>query len=84
MRDRREDLGRLAVILDNVLENEIFQEDRSFISESYSSWFFSQTDEKRDEILGRMTLELDNIESQLMIARAIALGIDELNGKDHE
>jgi len=78
-RDRLEDLGRLAVIIDNILDHEIFTEERMMAAD-FENWFQSQSPEKRQSVLDRLARAIPEIEQKLEEAVKIAKGIDALNG----
>jgi hypothetical protein len=82
-RDRIEDLGRLAVLIENMLENSIFLEERTRPKYFYD-WFLSQTAEKQSEILERFLQGLDVVEGRLIEALEIARGLDSLNNQDRD
>ena len=78
-RDRLEDLGRLTVMIDNIMEHEIFSEER-MMAKDFPDWFCSQCPQKREEILNRFACGIQDVENQLQKALEIAKGIDKLNG----
>lgn len=78
-RNRLEDLGRLSVIIDNILDHEIFREER-MMAHDFEKWFESQTVEKRQAYLDRIAKAIPEIEGTLEEALKIAKGIDALNG----
>jgi hypothetical protein len=78
MRDRREDLGRIAVLLSNVLDHEIFREDR-MRAKDFPEWFRSQDSDKQWEILNRFAYGLESVQWALGDISEIALGQDMLN-----
>lgn len=77
-RQRIEDLGRLQVIIENMLDHEIFREDRA-AAESFLPWFCNQSIEKKNEIFRRWLSGIDDLENMLLGAIEIAQGMDELN-----
>jgi len=77
-RDRLEDLGRLSVMIDNILENEIFSEER-MMAKDFPEWFCEQCPEKRETILNRFAIGIQEVENALLNALEIAKGIDVLN-----
>ncbi len=78
-RDRLEDLGRLAVIIENILDHEIFREER-MRAEQFSVWFENLSDEKQQHIINRIAFAIPQIEISLEMALEIAKGTDTLNG----
>jgi len=78
-RKRIEDLGRLSVLLENILEHEIFREER-MLPQDFENWFETQDHEKKQEILERIGRNIPEVEEMLLESLAIAKGIDCLNG----
>jgi len=77
-RNRVEDLGRLAVIIENVLAHDIFEEE-VIISSKFDCWFETLSMEERKTAFDRLKAAILEIEIELDIALDIAKGIDELN-----
>lgn len=78
MRERIEDLGRLSVLLNNIIDMEIFElyhgRDKDF------SEFFRELDvEKREDLLDSLIYGLSDIRQKLFDCISIAEGCDSLN-----
>jgi hypothetical protein len=78
-RDRLEDLGRLAVLIENILAHDIFSEDR-VMANDYEKWFESLEGNRRHELMAHMYKSIPEIEYALEEALKIAEGTDILNG----
>jgi len=78
-RVRTEDLGRLAVLADNLLDHEIFTENRSIIKDDIISWFMKKDQEEKEAFLVGIASGIDRIEDALLEMREIARGEDDLN-----
>lgn len=81
-RDRIEDLGRLSVLLDNILDHHLFREER-MRPKDFSGWFFEQDEDKKYEILDRFAYGIQAIEEALGHMRQISRGEDILNDRDN-
>ncbi len=81
MRHRLEDLGRLAVLLRNLLDHELFDEPRfrPYRPKEYGEWFGSKTEDQRDDILRAWAYGLENMSEKLYDMLSIAEGTDPLN-----
>jgi len=78
-RDRLEDLGRLAVMIDQCLNHPIFQDER-VLAPDYQQWFDAQPREIQKQLLDQMVGGVEEIEAKLVQALEIAKGVDPLNG----
>lgn len=78
MRQRVEDLGRLAVILDDILDMDLFAE-RSFRNKDYLDHLASLSEQNRDDVLHAIPYKIDEVKEKLYEALEIAKGLDELN-----
>lgn len=65
-------------MLDNMLELDIFKEDR-MRPKDFSDWFMERTDEKKVDIVDRFAYGVEKMEELIMEMRAIARGEDSLN-----
>lgn len=81
MRQRIEDLGRLAVMLKNLLDNELFEQ-RDVRNKDYCTWFNDQTEERRDDIIHGMVYKIDSAKDKIYDMISIAEGSDCLNEKE--
>lgn len=80
MRQRVEDLGRLAVLLEHLLDHQLFNEE--FLPhrpKDYDEWFEQLSEDKKDEVLRSWVYGIENLKDQLYEMLAIAKGIDSLN-----
>jgi len=70
-----EDLGKIYVMLDNLMEHHLFQESR-MNSKKFPEWFMEQERVRQIEILDRYASGVDEIEEALYDIREIARGED--------
>jgi len=80
MRERIEDLGRLAVLLRNLLDHRIFESD--FVPgrrKDYGEWFAQLSEDKKDDVLHEWVYGIDDIKDKLYEMLDIAEGTDPLN-----
>ena len=83
MRQRVEDLGRICVLIDNLLDHELFEE-RPRRNKDYSEWFSEQSEEVRDEIIHNLVYRIDSVRDKLYEMQEIAEGNDLLNRSESE
>ena len=81
MRERVEDLGRILVLVENILKDELF-ETRPCRNKDYYEWFSELTEEKREDILDKTISSISWIEEKLHEIEEIAEGLDHLNVMD--
>ncbi|MBS0654701.1 MAG: hypothetical protein JSR46_02895 [Verrucomicrobia bacterium] len=81
MRHRLEDLGRLAVMIDNLLEHKLFEDYdlRPGRPKDYGEWFASKTEDQKDDIIHAWVYGLESIRDKLYDMLSIAQGTDLLN-----
>lgn len=80
MRQRVEDLGRLAVMLHNLLDHKLFDEDHlPSRPKDYWEWFSELSDDRKDEILRSWVYGIDDIKNNIYEMLSIAEGTDLLN-----
>lgn len=81
MRHRLEDLGRLAVMIDNLLDHKLFDDYdlRPGRPKDYHEWFRSKTDEQKDDTLRAWVYGIESIRDKLYELLSIAEGTDLLN-----
>jgi hypothetical protein len=87
MRHRLEDLGRLSVLLRNLIDHELFNDDgglRPRRPKDYDEWFASKSEDQKDDLLRAWAYGLEGINNQLYDMLSIAEGTDLLNEKSHE
>ncbi len=85
MRHRVEDLGRLAVLIRNLLDHPLFQE--SFLPgrpKDYWEWFSELPEEKKNDVLHAWVYGIENISEKLYEMLEIAEGTDRLNEVNNE
>ena len=80
-RVRVEDLGRIAVLLDNLLEQELFQE-RRVRAKDFSDWFNTREEDHKEEIVRGFAYGIDSILEDIYKIREIAYGEDSYNTTD--
>jgi len=78
MRQRIEDLGRLAILLRSLVDNDLFER-RTIRNKDYYEWFCEQTDDQKDDIIRSWVYGLDNVQEKLYEMLEIAQGTDLLN-----
>jgi hypothetical protein len=83
MRQRVEDLGRIAVLTKNLLDHDLF-EDRHVRNKDYVDWFSEQSEEKRDDIIHNMVYRIDDARDKIYEMLEIAEGTDPLNTSEGE
>ena len=79
VRERVEDLGRIAVMVDVILEHEVFESPYTGRNKDFPEWFETRTPDERHEILTRWVYGIDAISERLCEIREIARGEDVLN-----
>ena len=81
MRNRLEDLGRLAVMIDNLLEHALFEDYtlRPHRPKDYDEWFDAKTEDQKDEIIRAWAYGIESIRNKLYDMLSIAQGTDPLN-----
>ena len=78
MRSRVEDLGRIAVLIDNVIEHELF--DKELVRpKDFVDWFAERNQDERDDILHEYVYGRQSVLELLYNIREIARGEDVLN-----
>ena len=83
MRHRLEDLGRLAVLIRNILDLEIFEE-FPCRNKDFTTWLEELSEEKRDEVLHPIPYRISELQEKLYEMLSIAECRDDLNCQDHE
>jgi hypothetical protein len=78
MRQRVEDLGRIAAMLKHILDSELF-EDRPFRNKEFLDWLAEQSEEKRDDYLHALPYKIEHLQEKLYEILEIAEGTDPLN-----
>lgn len=81
MRQRVEDLGRLSILIRNLLDNALFDNEdlHPRRSKDYAEWFDSKTDDQKDDILRAWVYGMEDIGYKLHDMLSIAEGSDSLN-----
>lgn len=82
MRQRIEDLGRLAVMLRNVLEQDLFSDNfhiKPLRPKDATEWFLAKTEEEKLEIISNWAYSIEAIEHKIYDMLDIAEGTDLLN-----
>lgn len=78
MRQRLEDLGRIYVMIDNILELDVLEEPICR-KKDYYDWFNDQSDEKKCDIIDKFVYGLEDVRFKLHDILAIAGGLDDMN-----
>jgi len=85
MRHRVEDLGRLAVMLRNLLDHSLFDEaSLPRRSKDYLEWFSELSEEKKDDVLHAWVYGINDLSEKLYEMLDIAEATDRLNEVDNE
>lgn len=80
MRHRLEDLGRLALMVHHLLDDEIFDElNCPRRPKDYEDWWMSMTEEQRDDMLVKWIYGIERIRLYLYEILEVAEGTDILN-----
>ena len=79
MRQRVEDLGRLAVMIDQLLDIDVFDKYETIRPKRIQEHYDSLSDEKKHQLLSDYAYGLEEIRSTLYSLRDIALGQDYIN-----
>lgn len=79
MRQRVEDLGRLAVMIDHLLELDVFEKYETIRPKRIQEHYDSLSDEKKQQLLSDYAYGLEEIKSTLYSLRDIAFGHDYIN-----
>ncbi len=80
MRQRVEDLGRLSVLLRDLLDHNLFSNEfNPHRPKDCDEWFSSQTEDRKDSILEAWVHGLSDFKEKLYLMLLIAEGSDELN-----
>lgn len=82
MRHRVEDLGRLAILLDHIVNQEVL--DGLFglyngRNKDFVEWFHSQSKEAQERLLHPLPYALETLKEKLYECIVIAEGLDDLN-----
>ena len=80
VRERVEDLGRIAVMVDVVLEEQLFE--RVCVPKRYAEWFLGQTAEVQEKELREYAYGVERVSELLYKIQEIARGEDALNEVD--
>lgn len=86
MRQRLEDLGRLAVLLRHLLDHELFADEgrlRPRRPKDYGEWFEPKTEDQKDDILRAWAYGIEDMSEKLYDMLSIAEGTDSLNELTH-
>lgn len=78
MRQRVEDLGRISILIDHILQKDVF-EIVTGRNKDFPEHFFSKDKDKQYEILHNFVYGVSDIKDQLYQILSIAEGTDDLN-----
>ena len=81
MRNRLEDLGRLAVMLDNLRNHELF-DDRPCRNKDFIGWLDEKSEENREEYLYKLPYNIDDVQEKIYECLNIAEARDSLNSEE--
>lgn len=80
MRERVEDLGKLSILIKNILDHEIFNENNlPKRPKDTLNWFDSLTEDVKDQVLTNWSYGIKDLETKLYEILAIADGSEYLN-----
>lgn len=80
MRHRIEDLGRLSVLLNTLLDHQLFDESRlPRRNKDYDEWWAAKTEDQKDDALREFIYGIDDVRERLLEMLLIANGQDECN-----
>lgn len=78
-RQRIEDLGRICVLLENILEDDLFEEMPWNRPKDAIEVFMSMEEEKQCDLIHDIAYRLQDLEEQLIRCLSISKGFDDLN-----
>ena len=87
MRHRLEDLGRLTVLIQNLLDYELLSSHsnlRPSRAKDWDAWLTSKTEEQKDDIFHSWAYGMESIRERLYEMLEIAEGADRLNERVNE
>lgn len=80
MRERVEDLGRLSVILHNLLDHALFDEaNLPRRCKDWPEWWEAMSEENKHDWIHETIYRLEDVQEKILIAKEIANGQDLLN-----
>lgn len=80
MRQRVEDLGRLAILLRNLLDHKLFDDEfKPARSKDYFEWFAHLSEDQRDDVLRNWIYGIEDLSDKVHEMLSIAEGTDTLN-----
>lgn len=80
MRQRIEDLGRLAVLIKNLLDHQVFnKEARTNRPKYYFEWFSKLSEREKEEVIYAWAYGIEDLKDKLFNMLSIAEGTDHLN-----
>jgi hypothetical protein len=80
MRQRVEDLGRLAVLIKNLLDHKLFDEDcLPRRPKDYWVWFSELSEDRKADVINSWVYGIENLQEKLYEILEIAEGTDRLN-----
>ena len=82
MRQRVEDLGRISVLIENLLHHDLF-DNRSCRNKDFVDWFNERTQDEKDDIIHSMVYGISHVKDLLCDISSIADGTDVLNETEH-
>jgi hypothetical protein len=81
MRERIEDLGRLSVLIKDILKLEVF-EDKPYRNKDFTYWLGKLTEDQRESVLHSIPYQIQEVEDLLYGLLEIAEGTDPLNDRE--
>lgn len=80
MRERVEDLGKISVMLKNIIDSELLEEaNRPWRPKDANEWFEQKTDEQKEDFIHDLSYRLQELEFTLYEILSISEGTDTLN-----
>lgn len=78
MRERIEDLGRIAVMVEHLMKHELFNE-RPCRNKDFTDWFFKRTQDDQEEWLHTAIYQIAHVKELIDDLWEVATGQDYLN-----
>lgn len=84
MRQRVEDLGRLMVMIDQILIHSLFEDRPNVRNKDFEEWFYELKKEEQEATLHAMIYGISDIHEKLYECLEVAKGEDYLNERDKD
>lgn len=77
-RNRLEDLGRVMVMLENLLDHPLFENQYWHRPKDANEWFGKQSEEKKDDVIHEIAYALEGFDFKIHDILSICRGTDDL------